>query len=45
MIIFVVDNVGHDEEYETIFLYHRLREYDDIYQNGLWVSLIQATCF
>jgi hypothetical protein len=35
MIILVVDNVGHDEEYETIFLYHRLRKYDDIYQNGL----------
>jgi len=31
----VVDNVGNDEEYETIFLYHRLREYDDMYQNGL----------
>ncbi len=45
MIILIVDNVGHDEEYETIFLYHRLREYDDIYQNGLWVSHIQATCF
>jgi hypothetical protein len=44
-IILVVDNARHDEKYETIILYHRLREYDGIYQYGLWVSHIQATCF